>query len=177
MKKSILYNVMTLAMMAAMCMTFTACGGDDDDTSKKPESGWILYDPFLTLNASPDEVKEYMMKKYPQFSVEAPFGNNNGYSLIYYNEKKDASIVYGFILNKLSTIGMEYFQFSKAKYDFLCSELKKHYSTEVLAETDEGKMFKAVINGQNYLIAIGYGKNSVINENSITITFTNYPID
>ena len=32
MKKSIFTRVMMLAMMAAVCMTFTACGGDDDGT-------------------------------------------------------------------------------------------------------------------------------------------------
>lgn len=31
MKKSIFLNLMTVAMMAAMCVTFTACGGDSDD--------------------------------------------------------------------------------------------------------------------------------------------------
>ena len=30
MKKNVLDKVMLLAMMAAMCVTFTACGGDSD---------------------------------------------------------------------------------------------------------------------------------------------------
>ena len=31
MKKFIFAKMMMLAMMAAMCVTFTACGGDSDD--------------------------------------------------------------------------------------------------------------------------------------------------
>ena len=33
MKKSIFSRLMTVAMMAAMCVTLTACGGDDGDRS------------------------------------------------------------------------------------------------------------------------------------------------
>lgn len=33
MKKNILVKLMMVAMVATMCMTFTACGGGDDDTS------------------------------------------------------------------------------------------------------------------------------------------------
>lgn len=151
-----------MAIIAIVSMTFTACGGDDDDTSGgKPDdnSSWTLYEPFTTLNASPEEVKAYMADKLPQFKMEEPFGNSNGYSLIYTNEKEDVSIYYSIVLNKLSSVICQYENYSKAKYEFFWSELKKRYALEVMAEQGEAKMCKGVINGKQYLISIATSEN------------------
>ena len=54
-----------LAMMAAMCVTFTACGGDSDDdgipqTLTGPTGSTEYFDPCLDNGSSQRHVKEYM---------------------------------------------------------------------------------------------------------------------
>ena len=70
MKKSIFSRLMTVAMMAAMCVTFTACGGDSDDGLKTAPgnngqggvtSSNIEYIvPCLQWGITKDQIKQYM---------------------------------------------------------------------------------------------------------------------
>ena len=62
MKKNIFMRVMMVAMVATMCMTFTACGGDDDDDVNNGMSGstttWV--EPYLRWDATLDQIKADM---------------------------------------------------------------------------------------------------------------------
>ena len=54
-----------LAMMAAMCVTFTACGGDSDDDGTPqvptgPTGSTEYVDPCLDFGSSQSHVKEWM---------------------------------------------------------------------------------------------------------------------
>ena len=70
MKKSILYKVMTVALIAVVSMTFTACGGDSDDGLKTAPgdngqggvtSSNIEYIvPCLQWGITKDQIKQYM---------------------------------------------------------------------------------------------------------------------
>jgi hypothetical protein len=156
MKKKV-FKMLMLAFVVMCAISFTACGGDDGENGGKPDGNpsWTFYEPFTTLDTSPGEVKAYMADKLPQFKMEEPFGNNNGYALIYIYDKENVSINYSIVLNKLSSIICQYENYSKDKYNFILSELKKRYALEVMAEQGESKMCKGVINGKPYLISIG----------------------
>ena len=63
MKKNVLAKLMMVAMVATMCMTFTACGGDsDDDDLNNGMSGstttWV--EPYLRWDATLDQIKADM---------------------------------------------------------------------------------------------------------------------
>lgn len=70
MKKSILYKVMTVALIAVVSMTFTACGGDSDDGLKTApgdnEQGGVTSSnieyivPCLQWGITKDQIKQYM---------------------------------------------------------------------------------------------------------------------
>lgn len=166
-----------LAMMAIVCMTFTACGGDDDgvtspvDNPDGKKTEWKLYEPFLIMNATPEEVKAYMAEKYPQFIMEEPVGSNSGYALVFNNKQEEVGIVYNIMLNKLVSSSMEYLHYSQQKFDYLWSEMIKRYSAEVIQEGDNGKICVATINGQKYRVTFGIAYNGVVNDNSIAIYF------
>ena len=96
MKKSIFAKMMMLTMMAAMCVTFTACGGDSDDgtpqTPTGPTGSTEYVDPCLDFGSSQSHVKEYMSG----FNWELN-ENSNEYTLLYSNVDATVVINYMFI--------------------------------------------------------------------------------
>lgn len=68
MKKTFFLRLMTVAMMAVVCMTFTACGGDDDSTpagggvgtggGTVTEADWV--DLYMNWDTTMDQVKAYV---------------------------------------------------------------------------------------------------------------------
>lgn len=177
MKKNV-FKMMMLAFVVMSSISFAACGGDDDENGGKPDNNpsWTLYEPFTTLDASPEEVKAYMTEKLPDFKMTEPFGNSNGYSLIYTNEKENVSVYYSIVLNKLSSVICQYENYSKAKYEFFWSELKKRYALEVMAEQGEAKMCKGIINGKQYLISIATSEDGGQSK-FIRIGYNTLPMD
>ena len=92
--------MMMLAMMAAMCVTFTACGGDSDDDGTPqvptgPTGSTEYVDPCLDFGSSQSHVKEYMSA----FNWELN-ENSNEYTLLYSNAGASVVINYMFIGNK-----------------------------------------------------------------------------
>lgn len=174
-----------LVMMAIVCMTFAACGGDDAGDGVTPpadnpnggKSQWTLYEPFLIMNSTSEEVKAFMAEKLPQFKMEEPLGSTYNYSLVYNNQQEEVGIVYFIMSNKLASTGMEYLHFSQEKFDYLWGELEKRYSPEVIQEGTNQKICSAIINGQKYRVTISVQYNGVVNDNSIAISFGRMPND
>lgn len=86
MKKNVLAKLMMVAMVATMCMTFTACGGDsDDDDLNNGMSGstttWV--DPYLRWDATLDQIKADMATQGWTAQVSEgnilQYGNNSRY--------------------------------------------------------------------------------------------------
>ena len=99
MKKNILAKLMMVAMVATMCMTFTACGGDSDDDGTPqvptgPTGSTEYVDPCLDFGSSQSHVKEYMSA----FNWELN-ENSNEYTLLYSNAGASVVINYMFIGN------------------------------------------------------------------------------
>ena len=128
MKKSIFAKMMMLTMMAAMCVTFTACGGDSDDgtpqTPTGPTGSTEYMDPCLDFGSSQSHVKEYMSG----FNWELN-ENSNEYTLLYSNADATVVINYMFIGNGkgLGMVGVTYAGGGDAKALGFKAEIEKRY--------------------------------------------------
>ena len=129
MKKSIKERVTMLAMMAAMCVTFTACGGDSDDDGTPqvptgPTGSTEYVDPCLDFGSSQNHVKEYMSA----FNWELN-ENSNEYTLLYTNQAATVVINYMFIGNDkgLGMVGVTYTGGGDTKALGFKAEIEKRY--------------------------------------------------
>ena len=136
MKKYILARVTMLAMMAAVCMTFTACGGDSDDDGKTGPGGGATgsaeyVEPCLDFGSSQSHVKEYMTGTAFQLSE-----NSNEYTLLYIENNSSTLINYMFINAKLHMVGVSYAVGGESKALAFKSEIEKRYGVTMTRKDD-----------------------------------------
>ena len=120
---------MTVAMMAAMCLTFTACGGDDSDsTPGKPDgpsgqTGNTEYvTPCLDFGSSIAHVKEYMSGTIWQLNE-----NSNDAVLLYINNQATTVVNYMFTNAKLHMTTVTYNGGGESKANAFKAEIEKLY--------------------------------------------------
>ena len=167
MKKSIFAKMMMLAMMAAMCVTFTACGGDDDGTPQVPTgpTGSTEYvDPCLDFGSSQSHVKEYMSGLNWELNE-----NSNEYTLLYSNADATVVINYMFIGNGkgLGMVGVTYAGSGESKALAFKSEIEKRYGISMTKETDPSDSSQysyygtATIGGKKVVIMLNHYKTGI----------------
>lgn len=79
MKKSIFTKMMMLAMMVAMCVTFTACGGDDDDEGGSANNPVTTADPEGTIVANLTNTFVYVKQGYHKNGISNMNGRDDVY--------------------------------------------------------------------------------------------------
>lgn len=137
MKKTIFLKVMTVAMMAAMCVTLTACGDDDgDSTPGKPDEpgagGTTAYvEPCLDFGSSVEHVKEYMSGTIWQLNE-----NSNDDVLLYMNNQATTVVNYMFINSKLHMTTVTYNGGGESKANAFKAEIEKLYGVTMTREND-----------------------------------------
>ncbi len=130
MKKRIFSRLMTVVMMTAMCVTLTACGGDDgDSTPGKPDgpsgqTGSTEYvTPCLDFGSSVAHVKEYMA------GAAWELMSGDSYTLVYGNSDATVGMSYNFMNNGLiASVVTFYTENNTTEAKFIAS-LEKRYST------------------------------------------------
>ena len=135
MNKYLRERVTMLAMMAAMCVTFTACDGDNDDDGTPlvptgPTGRTEYVDPCLDFGSSQNHVKEYMSGSVWELSE-----HSNEAVLLYMNTKTMTVLNYMFIDSKLHMVTVTYTEYSDSKALGLKAEIEKRYGTTLTKET------------------------------------------
>ena len=163
MKKSIFAKMMMLAMMAAMCETFTACGGDsgDEGTPQKPigQTGNAEYvEPCLDFGSNVPHVKDYMSGS--NWSLD----NNSSESVLLYSNSNATLILnYMFVNAKLRMVTATYSGGGKSRALSFKSEIEKRYSVTM---TDES------VPADNALAI--YRCTATVNQRDVTIVISCY---
>ena len=146
MKKTIFLRLMTVAMMAAMCVTFTACGGDDgDSTPGKPEEpgagGTTAYvEPCLDFGSSVEHVKEYMTGTAFQLI------DGNNIALMYANSDATVAISYTFT-SGLRIAQVTYNGYSESQANAFKAEIEKRYGVTMTKEVNPDDVSQWVYRG------------------------------
>lgn len=145
--KSMKYLMM--AMVAVVCVTLSACGGDDEITDDKVVSV-EYFEPCLLWGSSIEEVKTWMNGK--------PFELiQDGMVLFYGSEPKNMGVNYMFDLNisGLSYVDVEY-EYSEKTLSWLISQTEKRYNTKLTKGVDQVEQYYgfATINGKTVGIMI-----------------------
>ena len=128
MKKSIFQRLMTVAMVAIMCVIFTACGGDDGDDITNPPvnpggSTSTFVEPCLDFGSNQAKVKEYMAGAAWELMSE------DGFTLLYGNSDATVGISYNFLNGGLiASVVTFYTENNTTEAKFIAS-LEKRYST------------------------------------------------
>ena len=166
MKKSIFAKMMMLAMMAAMCVTFTACGGDSDDdgipqTPTGPTGSTEYFDPCLDFGSYQNHVKEYMAGSNWELSE-----HSNEAVLLYTNIQTMTVLNYIFIESKLHMVTVAYTG-SESKALAFKAEIEKRYGVTMTRVDDPsdasqyGYYATVTIGGKQVVITLSYYKGGV----------------
>ena len=166
MKKSIFTKMMMLAMMAAMCVTFTACGGDSDDDGTPqvptgPTGSTEYVDPCLDFGSSQSHVKEWMSGSNWELSE-----HSNEAVLLYTDIQTMTVLNYIFIESKLHMVTVTYTGGESKALGFK-AEIEKRYGatmTRVDAPSDTsqyGYYATVTIGGKQVVITLSYYKGGV----------------
>lgn len=144
MKKYI--NIMMMALMAVVCLTFTACGGDDDDDIGTGGASVVYVEPCFNWGATIDEVKAWMTGKPWNLEYDQ-------YLLMYSNSNETCSITYMFDTNYpgLYYSMVQYLDYSETKLQGIINETEKRYSTKLTKQVEGqfvGYTGHATINGK-----------------------------
>ena len=165
MKKRIFSRLMTVVMMTAMCVTLTACGGDDgDSTPGKPDgpsgaTGSTEYvTPCLDFGSSVAHVKEYMSGTIWQLNE-----NSNDAVLLYTNNQATTVVNYMFINSKLHMTTVTYNGGGESKANAFKAEIEKLYGVTMARENDPDNPAQFV-----------YHCTVTINQKSVVIMMTCY---
>ena len=151
MKKNSILRLMTVAMVAVVCVTtFTACGGDDDDDLPGQESGTVsFYEPCLEFGSSQEHVKDYMSGGTWQLLEES-----NDYVLMYTNSSTTTTVSYSFI-GTGKGLTMSTVTYITYNAQSIISEIERRYKVTLKKDTDAVQpgdtMYggQATINGRN----------------------------
>lgn len=160
MKKSVFAKMMMLAMMAAMCETFTACGGDsgDEGTPQKPigQTGNAEYvEPCLDFGSNVSHVKEYMNGSY-----WTQDNNSSESVLLYSNSNATVILNYMFVNAKLRMVTATYSGGGEGRALSFKSEIEKRYGVTMTNESNpsDGSLViyrcTATVNQRDITIAI-----------------------
>lgn len=163
MKKNILAKLMTVAMVATMCMTFTACGGDsDDDDLNNGMSGstttWV--EPYLRWDATLDQIKADMATQGWTAQVSEgnilQYGNNSRYPGVTMNMG-----VLNSRTNTLSTSQVAYMNVPSDFFNKILSEVVTRYNA---TWESTGRIYsgKGVANDKDVSITVTNAASTVL---------------
>ena len=166
MKKSIFAKMMMLAMMAAMCVTFTACGGDSDDDGTPqvptgPTGSTEYFDPCLDFGSYQNHVKEYMAGSNWELSE-----HSNEAVLLYTDSQTMTVLNYIFIESKLHMVTVAYTGGESKALGFK-AEIEKRYGITMkkVTNSENGTEYiyeaLATIGGKQVVITLSYYKGGV----------------
>ena len=167
MKKYFKERVMMLAMMAAMCVTFTACGGDSDDDGTPqvptgPTGSTEYFDPCLDFGCSQSHVKEWMSGSNWELSE-----HSNDYTLLYMNSQGTIALDYMFLNSKMHTVAATYAVSGESVALAFKAEIEKRYGVTMTKETDPSNVSQYVyhctptINQRSVAIMMTYAKQCI----------------
>lgn len=156
-----------LAMMAAMFVTFTACGGDSDDDGTPqvptgPTGSTEYVEPCLDFGCSPNHVKEWMVGYSWELSEYS-----NDYTLLYMNSQGTIALDYMFLNSKMHTVAATYAVSGESVVLAFKSEIEKRYGISMTKETDPSDVNQyvyhctATINQRSVVIMMTYAKQCI----------------
>ncbi len=135
------FSIMFMALVAVVCSTFTACGGDDDDDLPGQDvPGTVTYyEPCFDWGTTTDHVKAYM-------SGWDLVEGSNDYALMYSNGRNTTTVTYAFLGRNhgLSMVTVTYIT-SNAQY--IISEIEKRYSMTLTKDDASSKKGDTVYSG------------------------------
>ena len=144
MKKNSILRLMTVAMVAVVCVTtFSACGGDDDDDLPGAESGTVaFYEPCLEFGSSREHVKDYMSGGTWQLVEES-----NEYVLMYTNSSPPTTVTYSFI-GTGKGLTMSTVTYITYNAQSISSEIERRYKVTLKKDTDATQPGDTMYGGQ-----------------------------
>jgi len=166
MNKYLRERVTMLAMMAAMCVTLTACGGGGDDGQKSGSGGTTgsteYVDPCLNFGSSQSHVKEWMSGSNWELSE-----HSNEAVLLYTNIQTMTVLNYIFIESKLHMVTVTYNGSGESKALAFKAEIEKRYGISMTKETDPSDSSQysyygtATIGGKKIVIMLNHYKTGI----------------
>jgi len=124
--------------MAAMCVTLTACGGDDGDSTpgksdgpSEPTGSTEYVDPCLDFGCSIDCVKEYMSGSVWELSE-----HSSDAVLVYINKQATIVVNYLILNSKLHMTTVTYNVGGESKAQAFKAEIEKRYGVTMTREVD-----------------------------------------
>lgn len=162
MNKSVFTKLMMLALMGCMCITFTACGGDDDDDLPGQEvTGSVTYyEPCFDWGSTADHVKEYM-------SGWDLVETSNDYAQMYSNGRNTTTVTYAF-LGRNHGLSMVTVTYITGNANYIISEIQKRYGMTLTKDDESSKKGDTVYSGNG---TIG-GRNIAVILHSTGATVT-----
>lgn len=163
MKSNILHKLLMVAMVAAVAITFTACGGDDAEESTPPlepekDNTYIYVEPYMVWGSLRTDVKAYMSTSGWNLDTDAAY-------LVYRNADRTIEQEYAFYANAtinetegLLSVRVKYKNYTEEYWQWFVKETEKRYGvTFTIEETDAttgGDSVTTVINGNQVTIAV-----------------------
>lgn len=132
---------MMVALMGCMCITFTACGGDDDDDLPGQEvTGSVTYyEPCFDWGSNTDHVKAYM-------SGWDLVETSNDYAQMYSNGRNTTTVTYAF-LGRNHGLSMVTVTYITGNANYIISEIQKRYGITLTKDDASSQKGDTVYSG------------------------------
>ena len=156
MRKNLFYTVMMMAVMAVVTISFTACGGGDDDpltdnnqNKQDPDDISVYIWPCMQWGCSLSDIKTYMASSSMVITEE-----REGI-LIYQTTDRKYVIGYGLDNNSYINFQAVFTGYSQKKMNNIKDKFKKDYGLS-FEDNGYGEVWRAVgtINGKNCEVKI-----------------------
>lgn len=164
MRTKILFkSVLMMVAMAAVCVTLSSCGGDDDENlpGGGTDVGVEWFEPCFLWGASKDDVKDWMSSKPYSLDIDDATGN-----LLYYignNRASTVSYMFNGNASGMCYVCVTYGNVSKI-LEWALSQVENRYGVKMNKEVDEtvGSVYTgtASIGGRTIGIIVTYENTS-----------------
>ena len=128
MKKNLFYTVMMMAVMAVVTISFTACGGGDDDplTDKGKESAKTYMEPCLDWGCDVSHIKTYMGNSMNLVNEQI----NEQVSVLAYSTSDSKYVITYGLMPKLFQVSVYHYDKSHDYFQKLMSQYETRYQAK-----------------------------------------------
>ena len=135
MKKNLFYNVMMMAVMAVVTISFTACGGSDDDplSDNGKESAKTYMEPCLDWGCDVSHIKTYMGNSMNLVNEQI----NEQISVLAYSTSDSKYVITYALMSKLFQVYVYYYDKNRDYFTKLISQYESRYQTKFEKMDDE----------------------------------------
>lgn len=168
MRKNFFYTVMMMAVMAVVTISFTACGGGDDDplTDNGKETAKTYMEPCLDWGCDVSHIKTYMGSSMNLIDEQI----NEQISVLAYSTSDSKYVITYGLMPKLFRVSVYHYDKSRDYFQKLMSQYETRYQAKFEKFEDEkyeSYGAKCYVNGKYCGIGIQYDAAT----NSILVMF------